>query len=162
MRHGRNGRKPKTPTKLSTLVTQMVDEHSGPAVNFAKLAGLTAAQLSRMMNPSASDRPPGVLSCLKLSRASGYSAVLLLMYAGHDEIARVLADITRNHPTEQGTAVQETRGLVTGEELEVIRSLRTLSVNTRHAVIFLIQRAAEQREPADSASLHIAQKVVGS
>lgn len=155
----RRGQKPKTPTKLSRLVTQMVEEHGGPASGFAQLADLTPAQLSRVMSPGAADRPPGVLSCLKLARASGYAPSVILISAGHAKFARVLEDIIENHRKHDVGAEHDTRGLVTAEELEVVRALRTLTINTRHAVIFLINRAAEMREPADSPNQPIAQKV---
>jgi hypothetical protein len=139
------------------LVTQMVAEHGGAAATFAALADLTPAQLSRMMSPGPADRPPGVLVCLKLARASGYAATDILTAAGHEAVADVLHDITLNRPS--GDQL-EPRGLVTGEELDLVRALRTLTPNVRNSVSFLIHRAADEREPAAS-DLHIAQKAAG-
>ena len=156
----RQRRHPKVGTKISKLVTQMVDEHSGSCAAFAKLAGLTPAQLSRIMSPGPNDRPPGVLSCLKLARASGFAPTMVLHLAGHEQYCPVIEELTVNRQTLDVSSQREHRALVSGEELDVIRCLRTLTTNTRRAVIFLIQRAADEREPAVH-SLTIAQKVAG-
>ena len=144
-------RRQKIATAISKLITQMVETFGGTRIAFAKLAGLTAAQLSRMMNPTKSDRPPGVLSCLKLSRASGVNVVYVLKVAGHHEYAVVLQDIT-------GPIDTATRSLVTGAELDMVRAMRTLNPQVQHSIVFLIQRAAEERDQAIPTDLLIAQQ----
>jgi len=147
-RQRRRTKQHKIETPLTRLVTKMVDDHGGSCIAFAKLAGLTPGQLSRVMSPNRRDVPPGVLTCLRLSCASGVEPWLILEMAGHDRYVHVLRVITSNHAVRQFGSDVVGHGLVTGAELEMIKDYRTLQTNVRASIAFLIQRAAEEREAA--------------
>ena len=137
-------RKKKFETPISRLVVQMVNERGGSAADFANGARLTAPQLSRVMNPSRYDAPPGILTCMKLAHASGFSAALVLRAAGHLEFATLIEQITgRAERPPDFTSLEQT----------VIRALRNMPMNERVSFVNLILSVGdtEQREPVTAA-----------
>jgi transcriptional regulator with XRE-family HTH domain len=116
----------------------MVQERGGMAQDFAKLAGLTPPQLSKILNPRFTDSPPGVLTCLKLARASGFSAALVLRAAGHSEMAILIEQIA-------GRAERPPE--MTGAERDLLSAVRRLQTNTRRSFTHLIYVAADNETP---------------
>jgi len=140
-------------TRMPQLVASMIRERGGNATDFARDAGLTLPQLSRITSPARYEPPPGVLTCLKLSRASGVAAALVLRTAGHTEFALLIEQLVgkAEHPPDY-----------TSREQEIIKALRNMRMHERISFtnLILLVGATGSREPVDPSS-PFAPRVVG-
>jgi len=141
-------------THISRLVETMVEERGGSAADFARLAQLTPPQLSRIMRPTKIAPAPGVLTCLKLSRASGMNAAFVLRVAGHDEYAVLIEYIV-------GRAERPPE--FTTRERQLIMALRNMDHNERSSFTHLIMTVGtdDQRESPDAVSTSAPRTVNG-
>jgi hypothetical protein len=132
-------------TSIPKLVASMIRERGGNATDFARDAGLTLPQLSRITSPARYEPPPGVLTCLKLSRASGVAAALVLRTAGHPDFAVLIEQLLgrAEHPPDYTTVEQA-----------IIRALRNMRMHERVSFtnLILLVGSTEARESVEGSS----------
>jgi hypothetical protein len=119
-------------TAMSRLLAAIVHQTGEPSVMFARAIGVTPQQLSYYMHPGRYDRPPGVLTCLKIAKVARRSALEVLRAGGKSEYATLLAELFP-------TAVSGTTPL-SASQRDHLSLWRVMPPNVRRALSVLMIR----------------------
>lgn len=137
-------------TTFAVLMRALLDAYQGSKTEFAREAEIAPSVLSRLLSGGV---PPPTDVCLRIARAGGASASLVLRTAGHGHTADLLETLYGEARVAAQTGTAEDRAF--------LREFQLLDPRTRKAVMVLIRYNHELSETihgADEGSRPLARR----